>query len=424
MTGKRATTTIPVFGRTWWGRLWVEALEQRGQLDPNRLPRGATHARDGSVTAPTFAPGEVTAQATGRLERPYEVRVRVRQFTDAEWDCVLEAVSGRLSHAAAMLDGDLPPAVAEDVAAAGLTLLPGPGEIGPRCTCPDEADPCKHSAAVCYLVADALDDEPFLLFLLRGRTRDEVLAGLRSRRRGQQRIPVQAAPITQPNPPAQTAGIDVGVDARTTLATRDHPLPPIPPVPVPAQRPGHPAALPVDPPSGHDGLRDVLLALAADAAARAWQLATGESADAGLELTEEEDLARRAARLIGTPRFETFAARCDMNPRELFRWGLAWLHGSAAGFAVLRGDWDPATESAGMPSYLTIARALLRDATGTIARVTRNRVTASRRQIRLGRDGLWYPYARAADGWQPCGPPHHDPAELTRLWRSTTVSPR
>jgi hypothetical protein len=129
--------------------------------------------------------------------------------------------------------------------------------------------------------------------------------------------------------PAQATDTELGVDARAALATRDHPLPPIPPVPVPPPRPGHPAALPVDPPPGHEGLRDALLSLAADATARPWQLATGESENTSLDLTEEEDLARRAARLLGTPRFETFAARCGMNPRELFRWGLAWRHGGA-----------------------------------------------------------------------------------------------
>src|SRR5882672_897032 len=112
MTGK-SRATIPVFGRTWWGRAWVEAREQRGQLDPNRLPRGASQARHGSVTEPAFAPGEVMARVTGRRERPYEVRVRVREFTADEWNRVLVAISGRLGHAAALLDGDLPPAVAE-----------------------------------------------------------------------------------------------------------------------------------------------------------------------------------------------------------------------------------------------------------------------------------------------------------------------
>ena len=113
----------------------------------------------------------------GRKTEPYEVRIRVRRFTDEEWDRVLTAISARLGHAAALLDGELPPEIAEDAASAGLDLLPGGGEIGPRCSCPDDADPCKHSAAACYLVADALDADPFAALLLRGRTRDQVLAG-------------------------------------------------------------------------------------------------------------------------------------------------------------------------------------------------------------------------------------------------------
>src|ERR1022692_1349270 len=171
-------------GQTWWRRAWVDALEQRARLDPNRLPRGRDYARGGSVGELVLAPGEVRARVQGRKSTPYEVRIRVRRLADDEWDLVLEAISAQLGHAAAMLDGELPPEVAGVVAAAGLDLLPGAGEVGPRCSCPDDADPCKHSAAVCYLVADALDADPFAVLLLRGRTRGEVLAGLRARRRG------------------------------------------------------------------------------------------------------------------------------------------------------------------------------------------------------------------------------------------------
>ena len=176
-------SALPGQGHTWWGRAWVDALEQRARLDPNRLPRGRDYAREGAVGELVLAPGEARAQVRGRRMSPYEVRVRVRRFTDAEWDHVLDAICVQLGRAAAMLDGELPPEVAGDVAAAGLDLLPGAGEVGPRCTCPDDADPCKHSAAVCYLVADALDADPFTVLLLRGRTRGEVLAGLRARRR-------------------------------------------------------------------------------------------------------------------------------------------------------------------------------------------------------------------------------------------------
>ena len=122
----------------------------------------------------------------------------MRRFTDDEWDRVLAAISARLGHAAALLDGELPPEVADDAAAAGLDLLPGGGEIGPRCSCPDDADPCKHSAAACYLVSRRAGRRPVrALLLLRGRTRDQVLAGVRARRRR------RAHPARRPLMPAR-----------------------------------------------------------------------------------------------------------------------------------------------------------------------------------------------------------------------------
>src|SRR5580704_5314775 len=171
-----------VFGRTWWGRSWVEALEQRARLDPNRLPRGRTYARKGNVGTLTVEPGMVKAPVHGSRVTPYVVHVRVRVFDEQEWDRLFDAIAGRAAHTAALLDGDLLPEVVADAASAGVELLPGAGEVGPRCSCPDWANPCKHAAAVVYLMADVLDADPFALLLLRGRTRDEVLAALRRRR--------------------------------------------------------------------------------------------------------------------------------------------------------------------------------------------------------------------------------------------------
>ncbi len=393
---------------TWWGQAWVDALEQRARLDPNRLPRGRTYAHSGAVGELVLAPGEARAQVQGRRRRPYDVRVRVRAFADDEWDRVLDAISAQLGRAAALLDGDLPPEVAADVAGAGLDLLPGGGEVGPRCTCPDDADPCKHSAAVCYLVADALDADPFVVLLLRGRTREQVLAGLRSRRRGQRPdragLPDAAAPTG-----AAEADEDGGLDARAAFATAPS-AEPIPVPPMPPNRPGLPAALPVDPPPGRAALRDDLLALAADAAARAWQLAVGLDRDAGLSLDPDSDLARRADRALGTPAFSALAARCGVGGRELARRGLAWRHGGRTGLDLLHTDWDPGAEAAGAADLLKAARVALRDLAGGTARVTRNRVTAGRLQLRLGRDYLWYPYMKSDDDWEPAGPPQPDPA--------------
>ena len=407
------------FGRTWWGRAWVEALEQRARLDPNRLPRGRDYARSGAVGSLALAPGEARAQVQGRKTQPYEVRIRVRRFTDEEWDRVLTAISARLGHAAALLDGELPPEIAKDAVDAGLDLLPGGGEVGPRCDCPDEADPCKHSAAACYLVSDALDADPFVLLLLRGRTRDQVLAGVRARRRG---TPADAPATTgtvaagtvagsgQDEPRASRATADEGVDARGAFAApvsqADIPVPPLPPA-----RPGHPAALPVDPPAWRASLGSDLLELAADAAGRAWEMAVGLSDDAGLNLGPDADLARRAERAFGTPGFTAMAARSGVGGRELARQALAWRHGGQAGLELLHAEWDPAADEPDAADLLKAARNALRSKTGAAESVRGNRVTAGRLQLRLGRDLRWYPYALSDGDWEPSGPAEADPAQ-------------
>jgi uncharacterized Zn finger protein len=404
------------FGRTWWGRAWLEALEQRARLDPDRLPRGRDYARSGAVGDLTLAPGEARARVQGRKTEPYQVRIRVRRFTDDEWDRVLEAISARLGHAAALLDGELPPEIADDAAAAGLDLLPGGGELGPRCSCPDDADPCKHSAAACYLLTDALDTDPFALFLLRGRTRDQLLAGIRARRRGAASGQASAPGVGAAGQPgaetpasASRPSADEGVDARTAFAAPD-PTAPVPAVPLPPGRPGLPAALPVDPPPWRSALRDDLLELAADAASRAWEMAMGLSADAGLNLAPDADLARRAARALGTPAFATLAARSGVRERDLARQALAWRQGGMTGLELLRAEWDPGTEDLDALELLTAARAALRTKTGAAEAVHGNQVTAGNLQLRLGRDLRWYPYTRSDEDWEPGGSPETDPA--------------
>ena len=408
------------FGRTWWGRAWLEALEQRARLDPDRLPRGREYARSGAVGDLTLAPGEARARVRGRKTEPYQVRIRVRQFADDEWNRVLDAISAQLGHAAALLDGELPPEVADDAANAGIDLLPGGGEVGPRCDCPDDADPCKHSAAACYLIAGALDADPFAVFLLRGRTRDQVLAGIRARRRAMPRqatgdkaaagaqADVGPSPAASSRAPDRLAD-DAGVDARTAFRT---PIPrvPIPVVPLPPRRPGAPAALPVDPPPWRAGLREDLVELAADAASRAWELAVGLSADAGLNLDPDTDLARRAARALGTPAFTPLAVRSGVPPRDLARRALAWRQGGPAGLELLHAEWEPTAVDPDAAELFEAARAVLSAKTGAATAVRGNRITAGQLQLRLGRDLRWYPYARSDQDWEPSGPPLADPA--------------
>ena len=223
---------------------------------------GLRRAAARSATLAAGARGEARAQVQGRRIEPYRGPDPASggSPTRSGTGCST-AISARLGHAAALLDGELPPEIAEDAARAGLDLLPGAGEVGPRCTCPDDADPCKHSAAVCYLVADALDADPFALLLLRGRTRGEVLAGLRARRRGLAAAQPAAsgqggalgvaraldggtpggAPDGSSHAPA-----DPGVDARVVLLSGAAPGP-VPVPPLRAARPGHPASAPDGP---------------------------------------------------------------------------------------------------------------------------------------------------------------------------------
>jgi uncharacterized Zn finger protein len=377
------------FGATWWGKAWVEALENRARLDPNRLPRGRGYARSGAVLDIEPLPGQVRATVQGSRRRPYDVVVRVREFDGVEWDRVLDAVVAEVGRAAALLDGELVPEVQGDVARAGLDLLPGPGELGPRCSCPDAADPCKHAAAVCYLVADLLDADPFALLLLRGRDRDSVLAGLRARRGASG----SGEPIAAP--------ADPGVPAREVFATASRP--PLPRPPLPPRRPGRPATLAVDPPAGSGVTVPDLLALAQDAATRAWELASG-SGDGGLALTADEDLARRAAAALGTPALDMLARRTGRAPRDLARQALAWRAGGSTALAVLEHSWPARAEE------LADGRAALAD--GGPVRIRGNAVTSGSAQLRLGRDGQWYRLDKVRGTWELRRPPATRPEDL------------
>ncbi|MGZ0152709.1 SWIM zinc finger family protein [Kribbella sp. WER1] len=380
------------FGATWWGRAWLEALEQRARLDPGRLSRGRSYARRGSVLELTVSPGEVEAVVQGSRVTPYQVTVRIRAFSSAEWDAVLDVVSAQIGRVAALLDGELPPEVVDDVRATGLDLLPGAGEVLTNCNCPDFAVPCKHSAAVCYLVADALDDDPFALLLLRGRRKDELLTALRARRGG------TAAPSTPPHPPAPAGIPAIAAFARHLPAAA--PVVPIPVPPRPLGAPGVPAAVKVlDPPrsSGVD-VRD-LVALATDAAHRAWRLASG---DAHAALTFDQDLARRAAAALGTPELADLAHRAGIPARRLTTWATAWHHGGPGGLAVTVDDPHDVPAEALTEAVTALPQAI----------PEANRITTGKLQLRLGKDNLWYRFDNHFNDWTLTRPPSADPTTL------------
>lgn len=392
------------FGDTWWARAWVEALEGRARLDPNRLPRGRTYARTGAVSGLVARAGEIRAEVQGSRARPYAVVVAVRTFARAEWDRVLDSLAAEAGRAAALFEGDLPPALGEELRAAGVDLLPQAGDLTPRCSCPDRAVPCKHAAATCYLVADLLDDDPFALFLLRGRHRDELLSALRERRAapGACRATDRGA-----RSGANEPGTGEGWERAAEVPARDvwagaAALGPLPPLPLLPRRPGRPAPLAADPPAGSGVTAGQLHDLASDAARRAFDLARGVTASSGLELSYREDVARRLAALVdegtGAAELDAAAGRVGLSRRELERWALAWRNGGSGGLSALLDPFDPPA------GRLTPGEGLL-PGKGP-ARTWRNRLTRGEHQLRLGRDGLWYPYRRSGRaGWEPSGPP-------------------
>ncbi|MEQ7005508.1 SWIM zinc finger family protein [Actinopolymorpha sp. B17G11] len=268
------------FGQSWWGGQWVSALEDRAALDPGRLSRGRSYARRGAVDRLTLAPGLVMASVQGSRALPYTVTVRVTTFDKDEWTRVLDAIATQIGRVAALLDGELPPEVVDDVGGTGLGLLPGPGEIQPRCSCPDVGDPCKHAAAVCYLIADAMDEDPFAVLLLRGRPRGEVLSALRARRAsatpGSGRTSDDDAAATVRSGRAGDLAEVAGVVARDAYARSGDPRPAVPVPPLPPDRPSQPVTVAVDPPPGSGIDPEALRLLAAAAAERAWRLATAD----------------------------------------------------------------------------------------------------------------------------------------------------
>ena len=171
------------FGQTWWGQSWLDALERL--IDPGRLARGRAYARGGQVTDLEIAPGRVTAHVHGHRAKPYTVRIKLKPLTAAEWQTVIAALASRAVFAAKLLNGEMPSGAAEVFAAAGVSLFPQhQHDLETTCSCPDFANPCKHSAAVYLLLTERFDADPFLLFTLRGRTKEKALAALRTERGG------------------------------------------------------------------------------------------------------------------------------------------------------------------------------------------------------------------------------------------------
>lgn len=158
---------------TFWGKAWCENLERYGDFE-NRLPRGRTYVRNGSVVDLRIAPGLVEAQVSG--SRLYQVRVKVKAVPGAQWKTLCADCGGAVASLVELLQGRFDQGVMERLCSQGSGLFPAPREIEFSCSCPDGAYMCKHVAAVLYGIGARFDSEPDLLFQLRGVEGRDLLA--------------------------------------------------------------------------------------------------------------------------------------------------------------------------------------------------------------------------------------------------------
>jgi uncharacterized Zn finger protein len=182
--GIKAKTRTGKFGESWWAKKWIGALESFGFNWQSRLQRGRKYARDGQVLSLEARQGMVVAVVQGSATRPYTVTIQLSSLSDEQWEKVTTAMAGQAIFAAKLLAGEMPPDIEEAFRTADVPLFPQRmRDIEGNCSCPDYMMPCKHIAAVCYLMGELFDSDPFLLFMLRGRTKKDVMTAMRTHRK-------------------------------------------------------------------------------------------------------------------------------------------------------------------------------------------------------------------------------------------------
>ncbi len=179
--GIKAKSERGAIGETWWSKRWVEVLESLGM--GTRLTRGRSYARQGQVLSINTESGIVKAKVQGSRHQPYAIKIRLEPLSDRNWEQVTTIMASQALFAAKLLAGEMPKNIEDAFSSINLSLFPATEkDLQTDCSCPDWANPCKHIAAVYYILAERFDEDPFLLFKLRGRTKEAIIATLREKR--------------------------------------------------------------------------------------------------------------------------------------------------------------------------------------------------------------------------------------------------
>ncbi|MAG35311.1 MAG: hypothetical protein CL878_03555 [Dehalococcoidia bacterium] len=225
--GIRAQSQRGAFGTSWWAHRWMEVLE-RFHLGA-RLGRGRAYARRGQVREIQIGKGTVAAVVQGSSATPYLVTIEVAPLASTDWAKLVQVFTSQAIFAAKLLAGEMPPSIEDAFTAEGLALFPaGPADLATDCSCPDWSNPCKHIAAVYFLLAEEFDRDPFMLFTLRGMSREELVeriskaaagsVGLQARMAASQGAAEPSAQTRPPEPlPAEAAAFWQGVEVPDDL---------------------------------------------------------------------------------------------------------------------------------------------------------------------------------------------------------------
>ncbi|QBD78642.1 hypothetical protein EPA93_22675 [Ktedonosporobacter rubrisoli] len=209
--GIKAKSERGAIGSTWWSRRWIEVLESFSL--GSRLTRGRSYARQGQVVSIDIEPGQVRAKVQGSMPHPYKVKIHLQPLTDQDWEKVIEAMAAQAIFAAKLLAGEMPPNIEEAFYAVKLSLFPRLAkDLVTDCSCPDYANPCKHIAAVYYLLAERFDEDPFLIFKLRGRSKEAIIQALREKRTAMPQVEETADTDSLAAPATEEALLEVSLD--------------------------------------------------------------------------------------------------------------------------------------------------------------------------------------------------------------------
>jgi uncharacterized Zn finger protein len=164
--------------RQWWVEKWLELLDS--YRFKKRLERARNYAREGNVLNIEFKHNHLSAEVQGSETQPYRVTLSLDAFSDEDWGYVINTMSEKALLAAQLLVGEMPSEIEQVFIKNGLSLFPfNLTDVKSRCTCPDKANPCKHIGAVYYQLADRFSEDPFIIFQLRGRSKEQILEALR-----------------------------------------------------------------------------------------------------------------------------------------------------------------------------------------------------------------------------------------------------